>query len=190
MSGRHRYVLDYRLPASSLAAQAPAIAWDAVGDSWTVGIEDATVELVAPFALTDPVCQVGGTGSTDRCDIDQPEPGHLHVHVTGLDKDRPHKAMYWRSGAYKMIRVGDWKLQVLPKPNKVWLFDLANDPTEKVNLAQSNPAKVAELMAELKRIDGQMVKPAWPSLLQGPIPIDHPLGVPDKPGDEYIYWDN
>ena len=35
-----------------------------------------------------------------------------------------------------------------------------------------------------------MVKPAWPSLLQGPIPIDHPLGMPDKPGDEYIYWDN
>ncbi|MDQ0464959.1 arylsulfatase A-like enzyme [Caulobacter ginsengisoli] len=115
---------------------------------------------------------------------------NLIPYLTGLSKDRPHQALFWRSGAYKMIRVGDWKLQVLPDPNKVWLFDLSKDPTEKVNLAAANPAKVAELMAELKRQDAQMAKSSWPSLLQGPIPIDHPLGVPDKPGDEYIYWNN
>jgi hypothetical protein len=87
VSGRHRYVLDYRLGSGSLAADAPRIAWDAVGDAWTVPVEEATVELVAPFELDDVVCQVGGTGSTRRCAIDQPEPGHLHVHVTGLDHD-------------------------------------------------------------------------------------------------------
>jgi hypothetical protein len=85
VSGRHRYVLDYRLPASSVAREAPAIAWDAVGDAWTIGIEEAIVEVVAPFRFDDVVCQIGRTGSTDRCAIDQPEAGHLRVHVTGLD---------------------------------------------------------------------------------------------------------
>jgi hypothetical protein len=35
-----------------------------------------------------------------------------------------------------------------------------------------------------------MVPPAWPSLIEGAIPIDHPLGVPDGATDEYVYWDN
>ena len=47
-----------------------------------------------------------------------------------------------------------------------------------------------ELQAVLAELDGQMKKPLWPSLLSGPIPIDHPLGVKDKPTDEYVYWDN
>ena len=38
--------------------------------------------------------------------------------------------------------------------------------------------------------DKQMKPSIWPSLLQGPIPIDHPLGAPDKASDEYILWDN
>jgi hypothetical protein len=35
-----------------------------------------------------------------------------------------------------------------------------------------------------------MVEPAWPSLIDGPIAIDHPLGVPDSPQDEYVSWAN
>jgi hypothetical protein len=35
-----------------------------------------------------------------------------------------------------------------------------------------------------------MVKPIWPSVLRGEIAIDHPLSVPDKPGDDYVIWDN
>jgi hypothetical protein len=35
-----------------------------------------------------------------------------------------------------------------------------------------------------------MVAPAWPALLEGPVPIDHPMGAPDDPADEYVYWPN
>jgi hypothetical protein len=28
------------------------------------------------------------------------------------------------------------------------------------------------------------------TLIEGAIPIDHPLGVPDGATDEYVYWDN
>ena len=45
-------------------------------------------------------------------------------------------------------RKGDWKLVwQATLPNRVKLFDLAKDPSEKTNLAAQNPEKVAELKA-------------------------------------------
>lgn len=110
--------------------------------------------------------------------------------VKGRVSGDPHKAIYWRSGRYKVVMAGGWKLQVAQEPNKVWLFDLANDPTERRDLAKVRPDKVRELTAILAQLDSQMVKPAWPSLLSGAIYIDHPGGQPSKASDEYIYWDN
>lgn len=110
--------------------------------------------------------------------------------VKGKASGDPHKAMYWRSGRYKVVLAGGWKLQVAQEPNKVWLFDLANDPTERRDLAKARPDKVRELTAILAQLDSQMAKPAWPSLLSGAIYIDHPSDKPPKPSDEYVYWDN
>ncbi|HSZ21835.1 MAG TPA: hypothetical protein VK782_01775 [Candidatus Sulfotelmatobacter sp.] len=42
----------------------------------------------------------------------------------------------------------------------------------------------------LDGIDRQQAKPLWPSLLEGPIYIDHPLSFPDHPDDDYVYWAN
>ena len=47
---------------------------------------------------------------------------------------------------------------------------------------RANPDKVRELKALLAAHDAEMVPPAWPSLIEGPIAIDHPLGVPDSAG--------
>lgn len=102
----------------------------------------------------------------------------------------PHKAMYWRSGRYKTVLAGGWKLQVAKEPNKIWLFDLSSDPTERHDLSKSRPDKVRELQAVLAQLDGQMQKPAWPSLVSGAFYIDHPGGQKAKPSDEYVYWDN
>lgn len=114
----------------------------------------------------------------------------LTAFATGKAQGRPHQNLFWRSGDYNMVISGDWKLQSAARPKKTWLFNLATDPTEKVNLADKEPAKVAELMALIEAQNKQTMAPKWPSLLEGPIPIDHPLGVPDKPGDEFIYWSN
>ena len=110
--------------------------------------------------------------------------------VTSEAPGDPHKSLYWRSGDYRVIRAGNWKLQVSELRKKVWLHDLAADPTEQNNLAETNKDKLAELMAELAAIDKQQVKPLWPSLLQAPVSIDKPLSFPVKPDDEYIYWAN
>lgn len=104
--------------------------------------------------------------------------------------ERPHQTLFWRSGEYKVVRDGDWKLQVTTRPDKVWLFNLDADPTERSNLAASNPAKVAELRALLAAHDREQAPPLWPALLEAPVAIDRTLAQPPKPGEEYIYWAN
>src|SRR6185436_16837503 len=104
--------------------------------------------------------------------------------------EKKGRALYWRSGPYRSILVDGWKLQVQDRPPKQWLYDLTTDPTEHRNLAASRLDKVTELSAILAEKDGQMVKPAWPSLIEAPIPVDRPLGVTPKPDDEYVTWAN
>lgn len=110
--------------------------------------------------------------------------------VQGKQTGRPHQTLFWRSGQYKMVRDGDWKLQSNEARNKIWLFNLAVDPTEKTDLSKAEPAQVQRLLALLRAQDAEAVKPMWPSLLQGPVFVDRPSGQPQKPGDEYVLWDN
>ena len=114
----------------------------------------------------------------------------LAPYANGTIKGRPHQTLFWRSGQYKAVRDGDWKLQSNEARSKVWLHNLATDPTEKVDLAAKEPERVKAMLALLARQDAQSAKPLWPSLLQGPVFIDQPSGRPQKPGDEYILWDN
>ena len=114
----------------------------------------------------------------------------LSPFASGKAAGRPHQTLFWRSGQYKTLLDGDWKLQVSEAQKRTWLYNLAADPTERQELSAAQPAKLAELKAKLAAEDAQMVKPLWPSLLQGPIFIDHPSGRPQKKGEEYILWDN
>mgnify|MGYP000019665647 CR=1 FL=1 len=100
--------------------------------------------------------------------------------------DRP---LFFRSGHYRTLIKGGWKLQVAERPEKAWLFHLAQDPTEQKNLAEKNPEKLGEMMAVLEEIDGEQAPPIWPSLVEAPMMIDRPLGgAPRGPEDEYFYW--
>jgi arylsulfatase A-like enzyme len=108
----------------------------------------------------------------------------------GEQSGAPHDALYWRSGHYRTVLADGWKLQASERPARTWLFHLAEDPTERVELSARNPEKLAAMRALLAAKDAEMVPPSWPSLIEGPIPIDHPLGVPDAPDDELVYWPN
>ena len=114
----------------------------------------------------------------------------LLPYVQGRAKGRPHQTMFWRSGQYKVVRDGDWKLQSNESRNKVWLYNLAVDPTERNDLSRADPARTQALLAMLKTQDAETAKPMWPSLLQGPVMIDKPSGVKQAAADEYILWDN
>jgi arylsulfatase A-like enzyme len=110
--------------------------------------------------------------------------------IKGTAKGVPHQTLFWRSGNYRVVRDGDWKLQSLDLPRQDLLFDLKADPTEKTDVAAANPAVVAALLAKLKVHDAEQRPPAWGSLVRSPIPIDRPLGTKPKPGEDYIYWSN
>jgi uncharacterized sulfatase len=103
----------------------------------------------------------------------------------------PHRALFWRTGHYRVARIGDWKLQVNERPpGTTWLFDLKSDPTERTNLAAREPERVAEMRRALAAHDAEQVESAWPSLAELPVNVDKTLAEPDAPDDEYIYWPN
>lgn len=99
-------------------------------------------------------------------------------------------ALFWRSGDYRAMRAGDWKLQVTKRPEKARLYNLAADPTERHDLAARDPQRVAALRAMIEAQDKGMAKPIWPGLVEGPVRIDVPLNAPWKDGQDYIYWTN
>jgi arylsulfatase A-like enzyme len=88
------------------------------------------------------------------------------------------------------VRSGDWKLQVTETPPKRLLFNLADDPTERHDVAASHPDKAEELYGLLMKIDADQAKPLWPALIEAPVLIDKPLGRPITADDEFVYWSN
>lgn len=131
----------------------------------------------------------GATTPTDRV----MDGVNLMPFMEGKAAGRPHQTLYFRSGDYKTLLDGDWKLQVAELPKKNWLYNLKDDPTERNNLADSDPARVEALRKVLDGINAEQAKPLWPTLTEAAIAIDHPGDperFPEKADDEYIYWAN
>jgi len=100
------------------------------------------------------------------------------------------ETLFWQSGYYRVVRHGDWKLQVSENPKKDWLYNLAEDPTEQNNLADSRPGKLNELKALLDAHRNSAREPMYPYTAEMPVAIDKTLAEPFEAGDEYIYWPN
>ena len=72
--------------------------------------------------------------------------------VDGIDLfadeyDLNQRPIFWKTGHNKVVIKDNWKLQVEEYSQKQWLFNLANDPTEQLELSDQYPEKVYELMA-------------------------------------------
>lgn len=109
---------------------------------------------------------------------------------TGAVEGVPHETLYWREGHQQTVLHNGWKLIRGGRQNKRWLFNLTNDPTERLNLAEEAPDKVAELEALLAAHNAEQLAPMWPSVMDGPQLIDKHGGESYEPGDEYVYWPN
>ncbi|MEZ5938437.1 MAG: sulfatase-like hydrolase/transferase [Hyphomonadaceae bacterium] len=110
--------------------------------------------------------------------------------ITGAEPDSLiDRTLYWRKGDYRAMRHGQWKLQTAKYPNRVWLYDLENDPTERFNLADTMPEKVAELRAIYDKQEEKYVAPAWQPVARTRVDID---GYFEDIGDDvdYVYWAN
>ncbi len=107
--------------------------------------------------------------------------------LSGKAAARP---LFFRSGHYRAVIDGDWKLQLSERPKKTWLFNLATDPTEQKNVSAVEPAQVARLTGLLNAQDAKAGKPLWPALVEAPFFIDQPLNKERKLSGEYVMWAN
>ena len=100
------------------------------------------------------------------------------------------RALFWRDGPMRTVQEQGWKLTVTDRPKKDWLFNLNTDPTEKNNLAATEPEKLAQLKSKLQAHHAGMPAPRWPSFIEMPIAIDKTLDQKMTPQDDYTYWYN
>lgn len=76
--------------------------------------------------------------------------------LKGKKMKNENRAFFWHfphiydSSPYSIIRKGDWKLIFYYDTQKLELYNLKEDLSEKVNLAEKNPKKSDELRAELR----------------------------------------
>ena len=115
--------------------------------------------------------------------------------VTGEAQGVPHETLFWRQGHHQSVRHKDWKLIRAENLTRdggreevVWLFDLAEDPTEQVNLVDVRPDMVTKLQDILAAHNAQQAEPIWPSVMDSPQLIDKDATRAYAEGDEYIYY--
>jgi predicted membrane protein DUF2207 len=82
ISNRHRYTISY--PHSGLVFGSD-VAWNAVGDGWTVPVNNIEVHLTSDRELLDPTCDTGSLGAIGGCDVTVIGPGHLVVEYDRID---------------------------------------------------------------------------------------------------------
>jgi arylsulfatase A-like enzyme len=153
----------------------PAKLQPAVVTSGAVGHVDIFATIAAAAGVAQP-----SDRKMDGVDL-------AHVAASG---EVPDRVLYWRSGEYRALLHGDWKLQTVKRPEKTWLFNLKDDPGERSNAAEASSAELQRLMAELKVIDAEQAKPLWPSLIEAPVPLDGPIDGSYDKTDEHVYWAN
>jgi arylsulfatase A-like enzyme len=70
-------------------------------------------------------------------------------HLTGEKQSAEPRTSYWAYNNGSALRHGDWKL-IERRNGKRELFNLADDPSEKRDLAESEPRRVTELVERLE----------------------------------------
>ena len=96
------------------------------------------------------------------------------------------QTLFWSSGHNRIVRHGDWKLQIAARPEMQWLFNLADDPTEQVNLVAARPDKVLELMDLLDAHADESRPVLYEAEIDAPVAIDKHLAKPFVMGDAWV----
>jgi uncharacterized sulfatase len=132
------------------------------------------------------IAAAGGTMPMDR-----PIDGvNLLPYLGSKPIGQPSRALFWRDGPYRAMQEDKWKVIVSELPRKDWLFNLAADPFERVNLATTQPHKLAEMKTKMAAHHAGLPEPLWQSFIAMPVAIDKTLDRPLTPQDEYAYWYN
>ena len=114
----------------------------------------------------------------------------LLPYVNGETLGEPHEALFWRTGIYRTVRSGDWKLQLSDPEETPFLYNLAVDPTEQSNLAAYEPEQLARLKLLIDEGLREWTVPMRGPLVRGPLYPDKHLNEPLDKSDVPVYWYN
>ena len=88
----------------------------------------------------------------------------LTSYMTGQSTEAPHEKLFWHTGKGPeditgALRDGDQKMLV--KHGKVELYDLKNDPSESTDLAEAQPQRAEQMLAQWKDWNQSNRSPLW-----------------------------
>ncbi len=112
---------------------------------------------------------------------------NLLPYIRGERTGAPREALVWRSGRYKAVWHGDYRLQIDENQNKTVLYNVRLDIGERNNLVHDEPETVRLLEALLDRSESRFVEPLWTTPFYSPIPVD--IWADGPPADaEQMYF--
>ncbi len=88
----------------------------------------------------------------------------LLPYLTSRKEEPIHKSLFWRVGDQAAFREGDWKILCRSHDDGLpnWeLYNLADDPGEKMNLAGDQAERVTEMETRWRALNYRMVPPLW-----------------------------
>jgi uncharacterized sulfatase len=163
---------------------------------WPAQINAGSV-LVAPIHHNDIFSTVAAAAGLKVPSDRQIDGVNLLPYIRNEIATEPHQTLFWREGHQQAVLHRGWKLiranqphLPQPAPRAKWLFNLAEDPTEQINLVTQYPEKLALLEALLESHNAEQMEPLWPSVFDSPQLIDKTSNEPIEEGDEFIYWPN
>jgi arylsulfatase A-like enzyme len=81
------------------------------------------------------------------------------------DDQMEERELFFHHSGNRALRVGDWKLVSAKDTGNAWeLFNLADDRTERTNLAKANPERVLEMAARWNALDAEYRKQGYGDL--------------------------
>ncbi len=114
----------------------------------TGGYEQSTGHLIDVFRTIEDITGIAYPDIYNGNTIIPLQGQSMLPHFKGIPTQR--EPVFWEHEGNIAVRQGDWKLVSMPgtgaeAPGKLELYNLANDPTELNDLANSNPQKKQEL---------------------------------------------
>ncbi len=110
--------------------------------SWRGRIPQGKME--SPVAIIDWLPTLAGlSGATPAAD--EPLDGvDIWPLLSGFEKEPAPRTLFWRSPASSAVRKGKWKLVTAPG-DPFSLYDIDSDPSEKQDLSDTHPGRLANL---------------------------------------------
>ena len=109
-----------------------------------------------------PTCVAAAGGNVDElADGQRPTDGiNLLPFLKGTQAGVPHQKLYWHKLWFSAMRDGPWKL-IFVQDYGYALYNLDNDPSERINLSNKDPNRVSSMTDDLNRWKKELTEPQW-----------------------------